>query len=446
MKRRDFLSLTAAAPLAAQTPGPRATAAPPNFLYILFDKCRTDTIGAYGNRDAHTPNIDRLAAGGVRFANCYTPQALCCPARASIITGKYPHAHGMRVNVHPESGGGRNSYPENIPNPFDNPRFHLWDNFPYYLHNAGYRTGHIGKWHLGPGNPGFFDMWRSFNSQLHHWVGEPHQSAYRPDVQTNLGVEFIEQNAGRPFFLYESYYAPHEPYDPPKKYLDLYRGKKLEPAGYYAAVAGLDENVGRLLDTLQRNKILDRTFIILGTEHGMTLAARAGTEAGGYSSPYDEVSRIPLLMRYPPLLRGGTAWQSGVSLVDVMPTILDAAGVFGLAGRNPRERSLLPHLQAGRDQWRGPLIMQNISRRPLGGSYFEDRAIRTEKWKMILRKFDGESSGPRGELYDMQADPAEKTDLFRSPQHRDVVKELSGELARWGKQTGDALAVELAVI
>ena len=70
MKRRDFLSLTAAAPLAVQTPGPRATAAPPNFLFILFDKCRTDTIGAYGNRDAHTPNIDRLAAGGVRFANC----------------------------------------------------------------------------------------------------------------------------------------------------------------------------------------------------------------------------------------------------------------------------------------------------------------------------------------------------------------------------------------
>jgi len=128
----------------------------------------------------------------------------------------------------------------------------------------------------------------------------------------------------------------------------------------------------------------------------------------------------------------------------VMPTILDAAGVFGRAGWSPRAGSLLPHLQTRRDHWRAPLIMQNIAARPLGGSHFEDRAIRTEKWKMILRKFDGESTGPRAELYDMPADPAEKTDLFGSPQHREVVKELAGELSRWGKQAGDALAMELA--
>ena len=100
--------------------------------------------------------------------------------------------------------------------PFRDARFRLWDNFVYYLSNAGYATACIGKWHLGPGNPGFFDTFKAFNSLLRHWVGEPHKSAYRPDLETDEGIRFIEANAGRPWFLYQSYYAPHEPLDPPK--------------------------------------------------------------------------------------------------------------------------------------------------------------------------------------------------------------------------------------
>src|SRR4030095_7689261 len=115
MRRRAFLGMAVAGPLSmAQSPQPA-----PNVLFFLFDKCRRDAIGAYGLKPVETPNIDWLARTGVRFANAFTPQALCCPARASIITGKYPHQHGMRVNVHPSSRGGRNSYPESIPNLFD---------------------------------------------------------------------------------------------------------------------------------------------------------------------------------------------------------------------------------------------------------------------------------------------------------------------------------------
>ena len=435
IQRRTFLSTAAGLPLWA--------AARPNIVFLLFDKCRTDTIGAYSSKPVHTPHLDWLAETGIRFDACYTPQALCCPARASIITGLYPHAHGMRVNVHPQSRGGRNSYPEAIPNPFDHPRFHLWDNFPYFLHNAGYRTAHIGKWHLGPGNPGFFDMWRSFNSQMFHWVGEPHRSEYRPDVQTELGIEFIEQNANRPFFLYQSYYPPHEPYDPPARFLERYHGAGVEPSGYYANVAALDWNVGRLIDTLRKRRVLDRTLILVATEHGMTLEGRPGTEKDGYSSPYDEVSRIPLILRYPPLLRP-RVWRSGVSLVDLAPTILDAAGVYGRLGAGARDRSLMPSLESGRDEWRGPLVMQNVSRRQLGGAYFEDRAIRTERWKLILRKFDGPSTGPAAELYDMEADPGESRDLYASSNHRATVSSLAAQLRKWGEENGDALSVELA--
>jgi choline-sulfatase len=350
----------------------------------------------------------------------------------------------MRINVHPQSRGGRNSYPDPIPNPFDQPRFRLWDNFPYFLHNAGYRTAHIGKWHLGPGNPGFFDTWRSFNSQMFHWVGEPHHSDYRPDIQTDFGIEFIEANASRPFFLYQSYYPPHEPYDPPTRFLERYSGKDIEPRGYYANVSSLDWNVGRLLDVLRRHDILDRTFIIFATEHGMTLSGRPGTEKDGYSSPYDEVSRIPLLMRFPPALRPSTVWRSGVSLVDLMPTILDAAGVYGRLGADLRGRSLLPHLESGRDAWRGPLVMQNVSRRQLGGAYFEDRAIRIRQWKLILRKFEGPSEGPAAELYDVEADPAESHNLYTAAEHRPVAADLAAQLGKWGEDNQDALSVELA--
>jgi arylsulfatase A-like enzyme len=428
---------------AAAAPGQRSQPAP-NILFLLFDKCRRDAIGAYSDKPVHTPNLDWLAQTGVRFANAYTPQALCCPARASIITGKYPHQHGMRVNVHPVSRGGRNSYPENISNPFHHPRFHLWDNFPYFLHNAGYRTAHIGKWHLGPGNPGFFDVWRSFNSQLHHWIGEPHRSDYRPDVQTDLAIEFLEQNAARRFFLYQSYYAPHEPYDPPKRFLEPYHGKGLEREGYYASVANLDWNVGRILDALRKRGILDQTMILVTTEHGMTLSERPGTERDGYSSPYDEVSRIPLILRYPRLLRGGTVWQGGASLVDLAPTILDAAGVYGRLGESPGPRSLLPDLREGRDRWRGPIVMQNISRQELGGSYFEDRAIRTERWKLILRKFDKVSEGPAAEFYDLGQDPGETQEVMT--QNGATVRELAGQLRKWGEETGDKLAVELGAL
>jgi len=442
MKRRTFLARAAAIPLAASLKAQEQP--PPNFLFILFDKCRTDAIGAYGRKDVHTPNLDWLASTGVRFTNCYTPQALCGPARASILTGLYPHAHGLRRNVYPFNPGTMNSnYPEPISHPFNDPRFRLWENFPFFLHNAGYQTAHIGKWHLGPGNPGFFDVWKSFNSNLRHWIGEPHRSGYRHDVQTGQGIEFLESNTGRGFFLYQSYYAPHEPDDPPKQFLDHYRGKNVAHAAYYASVSNLDWNVGRLLETLRKHKILDRTFIIVTTEHGRTWEQRPGTSEG-MCIAHDEASRIPLILRFPPLLRAGTVWRSGVSLVDLMPTILEAAHVVPtLRGESLHGRSLLADLRAGQDHWRGPVVMQNIPQKGIDGSYYDERALRTEKWKLILRKFDVRPSLRPGELYDMGSDPEEARNLYDSSAHRTTAKELAAGLRKWGEQHQDPLSVEL---
>ena len=445
MKRRSVLTAVAGAPLlaSAQTQPGREDAyeGRPNFLFVLFDKCRRDGIGAYGRTDVHSPNIDRLAQGGVRFNNCYAPQPLCGPARASIITGQYPHRHGMRKNTYPYARTlSNNVYHESIPDPFGDPRFDLWDNFPHFLNVAGYRSAHIGKWHLGPANPGFFDIWKSFNSQILHWVGQPHKSPYRHEVHTDLGIEFIEQNADRPFFLYQSYYSPHEPNDPPKQFRDLFRGKNVDHDDYYASISALDWNVGRLVEALKRKNLLDRTFIIITTEHGRTWIDRPGTLAG-MSIAYDEAARLPLIMHCPALLPEGAVWESGVSLVDLMPTIMHAANVVGRGGRDYADRSLLPDLQEGRDEWRRQIVIQNISQQAIQGSNYEERALRTERWKLILRKFDVRPQMRVDELYDMKADPEETRNLYAA--RTDVVRELATALQEWGEENEDALAIEL---
>ncbi len=281
MNRRAFLSQAAALPVAATSGWAQQTGGepPPNIVFFLFDKCRRDAIGCYGLRECHTPNLDYLAETGTRFDAAYVPQALCGPCRASILTGSYPHLHGLRKNVyeaHP--GASYSTYQDVIPDPFRDNRFKLWDNFPHFLNASGYATAHIGKWHLGPANPGFFDYWKGFNSLLLHWIGEPHNSRFRPDVHTDQGIRFIERHRDEPFFLYQSYYSPHEPNDPPKRFLEPYEGQ--DHADYYASVSALDWNVGRVLDTLRKHDLLDKTLIIFTTEHGRSWIGPSGHARG----------------------------------------------------------------------------------------------------------------------------------------------------------------------
>jgi len=443
LHRRSFLSTLAAAPAFAQS-----TERPPNVVFLLFDKCRTDAIGAYGERKVHTPNLDALAREGVRFQNCFTPQALCGPARASILTGLHPHSHGLRRNVYPANPGRMNSnYPEAIPDPFRDQRFKLWDNFVFYLSNAGYATAHIGKWHLGPANPGFYDYFKSFNSTLRHWIGEPHKSRYRPDVHTDLGIQFIQQHAHEPFFLYQSYYAPHEPSDPPKQWLEHYKNE--EHAGYYGSVTNLDWNVGRIVDALRKSNVLDNTLIIMTTEHGRSWSHRPGT-GEGMCTAYEESSRIPLLLRYPKRLPQGKVWQSGVTLTDLAPTILDAAGVQAVKGGIvepvlgqvfPRQ-SLIERINKTPDRWTEPLVMQNIPQTAIDGSYYEERGLRTEHHKLILRKFDARPELRPGELYDLRTDKEEKNNLWQSQSN--TVRQLARSLQQWSEAQKDALGLELA--
>jgi arylsulfatase A-like enzyme len=439
--RRSFMASLAAATTAL----PQARK-PPNVLLLLFDKCRTDFIGAYGGSDAKTPHLDELAASGIRFEHAYTPQALCGPARASILTGLYPHAHGIRRNVYPAPAGRLNTnFPEVVVDPFRDPRFRLWDNFVYQLNNAGYATGCIGKWHLGPANPGFFDTFKAFNSLLRHWVGEPHQSAYRPNIETDEGIRFIDANASRPWFLYQSYYAPHEPVDPPKDWAAQFSGK--EHAAYHATMANLDWNAGRILDFLRKRNLLDNTLVIFTADHGRTWIERPGS-AESIAMSYEEVARVPLILRYPDRIRKAAVWRSGVNLAALAPTILDACGISlaqGVAGSN-----LTPNMHATSlfrsvvraDDWSDPVILQNTPQKGIDGSLYDERAIRTARHKLILRKFDVRPEMRPGELYDMHDDPAESRNLFAKEPA--IVADLASRLEQWANITRDDTAIELA--
>lgn len=451
MNRRGFLAQTAGGVFAAASSVARGQQGvgerPPNIVFFLFDKCRRDAVGAYGLRDVHTPNLDFLAQSGVRFDACYAPQALCGPARASILTGSYPHAHGLRRNVYEAHPGPSNSTDQEvIPDPFRDTRFKLWDNFPHLLNAGGFATGHIGKWHLGPANPGFFDYWKGFNSVLLHWIGEPHNSVYRPDVHTDQGIRFIERHADEPFFLYQSYYSPHEPNDPPKRFLEHYKGQ--EHAEYYASVTALDWNVGRMLDRLRKLNLLDNTLLIFTTEHGRSWTQRPGT-LEGMCTAYDESARIPLILSYPKRLPRGKVWNSGVSLVDLMPTILDIAGVAPQYSmdREPlpqiQGRNLAPLINGGADRWDQPVVIENIPQLAIEGSLYDERAIRNERYKLILRKFESRPVFRPGELYDLQDDPGETKNLYASRQ--DLTKSLSGQLAVWGARYEDRLSIELGL-
>ena len=444
MNRRSFLAGAAAA---AGTGFAQSSDSgqPPNIVFILFDKCRRDAVGAYGERKCHTPNLDSLAQSGVRFDSCYTPQALCGPARASILTGSYPHLHGLRKNVyeaHP--GASYSTYQEVIPDPFRDTRFKLWDNFPHFLNASGYATGHIGKWHLGPANPGFFDYWKGFNSLFLHWIGEPHKSRFRPDVHTDQGIRFIERHRDEPFFLYQSYYSPHEPNDPPKRFLEHYAGQ--EHADYYASVSALDWNVGRIIETLRKHSLLNKTLIIFTTEHGRSWVDRPGTQEG-MCTAYDESARIPLILRYPVLLPEGKVWESGVSLVDLMPTIMEVAGIQPvysmLLRRFPQiqGRSLIPAIRQGHDEWDQPVVIENVPQMAIDGGLYDERAIRDQRYKLILRKFENRPVLRPGELYDLQSDPAETKNLFADCP--EAVRQMARALETWGRQYDDPLAVEL---
>jgi arylsulfatase A-like enzyme len=318
----------------------------PNILFVFSDQHRWCDLGCYGNREVISPNFDRFAAEGLRLENCISNAPVCVPARGSLLTGLYPLKHGAITN--------------------DLPVRTDVESVADVLNGAGYHTGYIGKWHLGgvPRNQAIseerrlgFREWKVNNCD-HNYLNSfycdeqnvRHEiDGYDAETYTALAIDFIGRNAASPWGLWLSWGPPHDPYfEVPQTYLDLYDGKALSlrdnvPAdivdridqphwdraqaeknlhGYYAHITALDEQFGRLFQTLEKSGQLENTIVVYTSDHGDMLGSQGWTNK---QLPFDESIRVPLLAQGPGIRTGVSPAMIG--LVDLPASLLPLAGL-----------------------------------------------------------------------------------------------------------------------
>ena len=423
-----------------------ATVSRPNILFVLADQWRAQAFGHAGDPNVHTPNIDRLQREGVRFINAVATVPVCCPARASLISGQHVLAHGVFLNDVALS-------PDTV-------------TIAKVLGGAGYDTAYIGKWHLnGNGRSAFiprerrqgFEYWKALEcthdyNHSSYYADGPKKlvwDGYDAVAQTRDAQRYLRDHAGtgKPFFLFLAWGPPHDPYQTaPQKYRARYQTDKMKLranvpeaisekartalAGYYAHCTALDDCVGDLLQTLSETGLAENTLVVFASDHGDLLGSHGGFNK---QQPYDESIRVPLIFRWPKGLgTRGRKVEAPISLEDVMPTLLDLCrvpipkSVEGLdyggylrRGKNPSDGAALIACVAPFGQW---------ERRQGGQEY---RGIRTERYTYVRDR-----SGP-WLLFDDQADPDQSRNLVNLPEYAALQKKLEAALARKLKTSGD---------
>ena len=407
-------------------------------------------MGCAGNPVIETPHLDRLANEGVRFDRAYCAFPLCCPWRASFMTGKYPHANGMYAN-HYAIPLGQEFLAE-------------------ILAASGYRTGYIGKWHLNGGPksspvaPGRqrlgFDHFVGFSrghvydrSIFYRDDGLPRTSRrFEPDYQTDHLLESMEECRGeapdRPFFAMVCYGIPHPPLIAPPHYLDLYSPEAVPITGavppecegqardflakYYGLVSQVDDNVGRVLDWLDANGLADDTVVVFVSDHG-DMAGEHGRF--GKKTFYEGSMRVPMLIRHPRHFPAGHVVGSLVDpSVDTMPTLLELCGAP--VPECVQGHSYASLLEGGQEPIR-TAVHYEICREEEGPEAFPvaERGVRTLEWLYVRTE-----EKPLA-LFDLVRDPLEMSNLLESRDHVEVVERLDGVLQAHMEHTGDDWAV-----
>jgi N-acetylglucosamine-6-sulfatase len=427
--------------------GPRAdeAAARPDVIFILVDDLRADALGCTGHPFVRTPHIDRLAREGVRFRNAFVTTPLCSPARASFLTGQYAHTHGVRNNTNAS-----------------NARSHQLVTFPQLLQKGGYETAYVGKWHMGNDDtprPGF-NYWVSFKGQGEYVNpelnvdGKPVATeGYVTDLLTDRAIDFVKRPHEKPYCLYLAHKAVHGPFTPAERHRDAFseepirrgpgaaddlEGKPALKRGGGARAAGaagpadnairnqlrcllaIDEGVGRIRRALEESGRLDSTAIVFTSDNGYFWGEHG---LGDKRAAYEESIRIPLIARYPKLVRANSVQDALVLNLDIAPTLLELAGQpvpVSMAGR-----SVLPLLRGDRSDWR----------QSFGAEYYLEeqypriptwQAVRTERWKYIRYP----DVAGADELYDLKEDPFEMRNVIKQPGMGATARELRTELER----------------
>ena len=419
----------------------------PNVIVFFTDQQRWDCSGRHGNPLDLMPNFDRMAQDGTHIAHSFTCQPVCGPARSCLQTGLYATQTTCHTNGIP--------LPQEL------------RTMAHEFRDGGYTTGYIGKWHLANSDPvqederGGYEYWLAantleFTSQEYNTVMYDNDNqpvklpGYRVDACVDAAIRYIDDHQDEPFFLFLSLLEPHhqnhvDDYPPPTGYRERYTGRWTPPdldalggstpqhlGGYYGMVKRIDEALGRLLDTLRSLGMLDDTILLFTSDHGNHFKTR---NAEYKRSGHESSIRVPTAFHGPGFMGGGSVRQL-VNLVDLPPTLLDAAGLpvpASMAGR-----SVLPLLRGDTDDWPEDVFVQ-ISEAECG------RAVRTQRWKYgVTAPQAGQAHKPASDqyteayLYDLKYDPYELTNLIEMESHREVAATMRARLLRYIAAIEDA--------
>lgn len=445
LTRRGLIGGLAAAPMIA-------AARRPNTLFVLIDDLRYDCLSLAGHPWIRTPNIDRIGREGAVFTNAFVTTPLCSPSRASFLTGRWVHSHGI------------------IDNTNRNEQSHKLVTFPALQRAAGYETAYVGKWHMGNDSmprPGF-DHWVSFPGQG-QYTDPPintngtleKRSGYMTDILNEAALEFLKRPRNKPFSLYLAHKAVHGPFTPPDRHKDLYAGmaiprhanagvpRKNKPAleqplkpnkqgtqgqggppdetvrNQMRLLSAVDEGIGEILALLEKSGQLDETLVIFTSDNGYFHGDHG---LGDKRAAYEESLRIPMLARYPKWIKPGTKIGADILNVDIAPTMLEISG--GKPAEEMKGASFAPLLRGQRPAWRKDFYAEY---------FFEPQfpripgwhAVRTPEWKLVEYKDHPEWA----ELYHLKKDSIEMENLAGERAAAGMRRKLAERLSQLEKET-----------
>jgi len=436
----SFLVAAAVLGLGASEPVSSQPAGATNVVLIMTDDQGAWSLGCYGNPEAKSPAIDRLAAEGVRLSNAFAAIPVCSPSRATFFTGRIPSQHGIHDWIRSENAGPRERYC--LPN-----EVLISD----ILAKHGYTCGLVGKWHLGDSMKphASYSYWFAMP-----WGGSKYQNAemvwegkiiktkgYVTDRITDRAIKFIDANRQRPFFLTVTYNAPHTPYTGhPQELVDLYRdcpfnsipkaplhpwatgdyaniGKHDLLAKYFAACTGADRGVGRIVEHIDKAGLGERTLIIFTSDQGFCVGHHGLWGKGNASNPrniYDTSLQIPMIFRHTGRLPKGRSCDGLFSAYDLVPTLLEYLKLPPSPGRNLPGYAMTTMLEEPKPGQGHPSIF---------AEYGRARMIRTREWKYIRYP---------------EIDDLDEKNLGDLPEYRKQKMELRGKLIEWFNQYAEA--------
>lgn len=431
----------------------------PNIVFILADDLGWTDLSCTGSDFYETPNIDKLRAAGMLFTRAYTNAANSAPSRASILTGFYTPRHGVYTVSPPDRGKPENRklIPQKNLDVLDTALV----TFPEILQSNGYRTIHIGKWHLGDDNNQTGPKANGFDVNIAGThIGTPYSywypfcnksgdclpnldlsdSTYRylTDRLTQEAVNQIKASKDKPFFLYMAHHAVHTPLQAKPEKVEKYRrkpvGKHHDNAVYAAMIESLDESVGRIIETLKEENKLENTLIIFLSDNGGMLAGISDNSPlrGGKGMPYEGGNRVPMIVAYGNKIARNSTSSIPVMGADLFPTFLDIADVKYL---KPTDGKSIKPILSGRKS-------KEIDRRDLYfyfpaylESYGDDNSFRatpfasvvSDEWKLIYFFEDAHS-----ELYNLKNDIGESINLSKTDKNK--ADNMQKKLFKWMKQ------------